>query len=423
MSSAAIARVLGFGILLLLLGAHPAKAQQQPGWTWRDQSGQSQTRAKLDILLRIGITSQLERADLRRAYLWGANLRRAYLWGTNLSGANLLAADLSDAALIEADLDGANLVTAHLDGVRLDRASLRNANLRYAELRHADLRDAELSAAFLGGAKLDGAIFEPKSLPELSGFAAANGLELLTYASNPTALVQLRKQLEDGGFREQERKITFALKRREAQLSWAGCTARRLPEYNAFREPVGPNGPPRAILWSSDSNFANCGSFILNTVFFDFTCQYGMSPGRPLILGVLFWILCAVLYFACLHTSGETGLYRVYSQSITEDPSPHRRAERILPPAGGQTRGTRRFLQFFSREWLLLRTSMFFSLMSAFNIGFRDIDFGRWLRLLTQQEFDIKAVGWARVVAGWQSLVSVYLIALWVLTYFSRPFH
>ena len=65
---------------------------------------------------------------------------------------------------------------------------------------------------------------------------------------------------------------------------------------------------------------------------------------------------------------------------------------------------------------------MFFSLMSAFNIGFRDINFGRWLRLLTRQEFDIKAVGWARVIAGWQSLISVYLIALWALTYFGRPF-
>jgi hypothetical protein len=65
---------------------------------------------------------------------------------------------------------------------------------------------------------------------------------------------------------------------------------------------------------------------------------------------------------------------------------------------------------------------MFFSLMSAFNIGFRDINFGRWLRLLTRREFDIKAVGWTRVVAGWQALISVYLIALWLLTYFGRPF-
>ena len=46
--------------------------------------------------------------------------------------------------------------------------------------------------------------------------------------------------------------------------------------------------------------------------------------------------------------------------------------------------------------------------MSTFNIGFQNIDFGRWLLLLTRQEFDIKAVGWVRVVSGWQSLISMY---------------
>ena len=65
--------------------------------------------------------------------------------------------------------------------------------------------------------------------------------------------------------------------------------------------------------------------------------------------------------------------------------------------------------------------AVFFSLMSAFNIGFREIDFGRWLRLLPRTEFDLKAKGWMRTVAGFQSLLSVYL-ALWVLSYFGRPF-
>jgi hypothetical protein len=74
------------------------------------------------------------------------------------------------------------------------------------------------------------------------------------------------------------------------------------------------------------------------------------------------------------------------------------------------------------RELCVLFWAGFFSLMSAFNIGFRDINFGRWLRLLPRAEYDLKAKGWARTVAGFQSLVSVYLIALWVLTYFGRPF-
>src|SRR5439155_21530073 len=64
----------------------------------------------------------------------------------------------------------------------------------------------------------------------------------------------LRKQFQDGGLREQERKIAYALKRREAELSCARGTSRRLP---------GDKGP-RAILWSSDSVLANFASFTLN---------------------------------------------------------------------------------------------------------------------------------------------------------------
>ena len=140
------------------------------------------------------------------------------------------------------------------------------------------------------------------------------------------------------------------------------------------------------------------------------------------MLGVALWFLCSLVYFACIHAPSEAGLYRVYGQSIRDDPSAQRRVERISPLGTKHSPGLRSLFQFFRRECLLLRTSMFFSLMSAFNIGFRDINFGRWLRLLTRQEFDLKAVGWARVIAGWQSLISVYLIALWVLTYFGRPF-
>lgn len=42
--------------------------------------------------------------------------------------------------------------------------------------------------------------------------------------------------------------------------------------------------------------------------------------------------------------------------------------------------------------------------------------------MLTKHECNLKAVGWARRVSGFQSLLSVYLIALWVLSYFGRPF-
>ena len=109
-----------------------------------------------------------------------------------------------------------------------------------------------------------------------------------------------------------------------------------------------------------------------------------MSPGRPLILGVLLWLLCSVLYFACIHVQDDAGLYRVYGQSIEKDLSAHRRVEKISPPLI-KTGSVRWVHQFLKGEWGVLQACMFFGIMTAFNIGFRDINFGRWLRLLTRQ--------------------------------------
>jgi hypothetical protein len=38
------------------------------------------------------------------------------------------------------------------------------------------------------------------------------------------------------------------------------------------------------------------------------------------------------------------------------------------------------------------------------------------------REYTLRATGWARMVSGAQSLLSIYLLALSVLTYFGRPF-
>jgi hypothetical protein len=34
----------------------------------------------------------------------------------------------------------------------------------------------------------------------------------------------------------------------------------------------------------------------------------------------------------------------------------------------------------------------------------------------------MRSLGWVRVIAGMQSLLSLYLLAIWLLTYFGRPF-
>jgi hypothetical protein len=229
------------------------------------------------------------------------------------------------------------------------------------------------------------------------GLASAADLDLVTYDRNPDALVQLRKQFKDGGFENQERRVTYAIKRRQAEVLRRSC----------------------GLLDISD-----CIAFVFNRVLFDATCRYGMAPGRPLSLCLWLWLFCTVLYLDFIHSSGESKLYRVYFEApeLEADPSAHKVVKVIRPSAIPRVWTVRHVWAYLVQEVRLLRTCMFFSLMSTFNIGFREINFGRWFRMLSRHEFDLKAIGWARVVSGCQALISVLLIALFILTYFGRPF-
>jgi hypothetical protein len=58
----------------------------------------------------------------------------------------------------------------------------------------------------------------------------------------------------------------------------------------------------------------------------------------------------------------------------------------------------------------------------AFHIGFREFSVGSWIARMQPRSFALEAAGWVRTVSGAQSLLSVYFLAMWVLTYFGRPF-
>jgi uncharacterized protein YjbI with pentapeptide repeats len=442
---------LALAFVLLVLVVSSTFAQNRDGeaqhnekvWTWKNSDGEVKTAADLEAILdqhSLWIESankqgspanlsgaSLQEAELSDAELDGANLQNANLsdaklYGAHLRGANLREANLSGAILQEADLSNAptasngeghptrlehanlsgaklfmaNLTYAQLDeanlsGAHLDEANLSGASLYEADLTGAILVDANLTYAQLYNAKLDNAIFlgailngtnyEPKSNPDVSGIAYARNLESMTYWSdNSSPLSQLRKEFQDNGFREAERKISYVLNRRRAQLA--------TPIERWFK-----------------------------TIAFDWTCQYGMSPGRALRIWLTLFLICCVIYATFIHLPGKSGLYRTDKTQKDEWPD-----EQIVPR---QILRHPRWLippRFVARESRVVYWAVFFSLMSAFNIGFREIDFGRWLRLLPRTEFDLKAKGWMRTVAGFQSLISVYLIALWVLSYFGRPF-
>jgi uncharacterized protein YjbI with pentapeptide repeats len=302
--------------------------------------------------------------------------------------------DFSQINLRDYDLSKKNLVGANLFGSFLMSANLENAHLNDSDLQCSVLTGADMTGAVLARARVRGANFEPSVNPDLRGMAQVKDLELLSYDDSSDALVQLANDFRKGGYDEQARKVTFAKRRRDTQRLWEGCKLQTL--------------------------FHNCIEALFNGVFFDLTCAYGMRPGRTLLCVAGIWLICSFVYPLFMACPGPTGLYLVRSKTF-KGTAPERWL--IIRPRQVWKIGLRnRFFYVPRPELRVLRAAACFSLLSAFNVGFREFNIGQWLRLLMRREYNIKAVGPARTVAGVQSLISVYLVAIWLLTSFGHPF-
>jgi pentapeptide repeat protein len=320
-------------------------------------------------------------AKLQGARLEGANLREAWLWDTNLQGAWLKGANLQGAVLVDVNLQGASLQDANLQGARLGGANLQRAGLVRANLQGASLEGTDLQGAWLGGANLQGALYEPKlgALPDIVQLRSASHLETLWFIRSPHGLEELKQAFKKAGMRQQEQEITHAIKRSEQENAW---------KKGDFLESL------------------------FNLVFFDLPVGYGLYPGRALKILVSLIPLFAVFYgWVICRPSRNHGIYRLWPKErieVTEDESGMAndvKIERLNP-----------------KDWRIVTHALYFSLFSTFNIGWRELNVGNWISRLQLYPYTLQAIGWVRTTSGIQALISVYLLALWALTYFGRPF-
>lgn len=324
------------------------------------------------------IGSNLKDANLSNSELAGAKLKGMNLRNANFMGANLSDADLSDANLQNANLERAILTEASLKGADLSGANLKGANLNGVDLSGVKLVEADLTDAHIREANLSFVYFQPKpgSLPTILHIATANNLSSMYFLESPHALVELREAFKDKGLRKQEREITYAIKHTE-----------------------------RLILWKQ-KGIINKIESLFNLVMFELTCDYGMSPGRAILLLVPLLFLFAILYAYVLRwPPGNEGIWKVWSP------------DRVRKDLGAEE-PVILHLKFFSA----IVFGFYFSIISSFSIGWRELNVGNWIARIQPREYTLRASGWVRTVAGIQSLISVYLLALWVLTYFGRPF-
>jgi uncharacterized protein YjbI with pentapeptide repeats len=126
---------------------------------------------KVQRLLTHACSAQLDlqKLNLRGAYLQNADMRGFDLTDTNLTGADLKNADLRGSILIRTQLAGSDF-----QGVDLRRSVLIDANLTEADFRGADLRDCILVRTQIARTNFEGADMTGICIEDWSGSSKTN---------------------------------------------------------------------------------------------------------------------------------------------------------------------------------------------------------------------------------------------------------
>jgi uncharacterized protein YjbI with pentapeptide repeats len=327
---------------------------------------------------------------------------------TNFDRAVFTLAIFEKATALRANFRDVEFFSAHFHGtslerVKFDRSVFRHSSFNNALLRHTSFVDVLFDDADFGGAMFSGtdlsgtgffgvnltnAYYSPASAPHVGKLALIAGVATLTFgAGEESGLILLRNAFKSAGLREREREATYAINRRLTEL--------RTQPSSSLRE--------RAEGW-------------INAILFDWTTKYGMAPGRALELILAIVTAAIVPYWLAARGFGRgrnrtSGLYKV----LLPDRIESRPGQVVINKEA-------RLEKIEAAPLHAFRYAAYFSVLSAFHIGWREFNVGSWIARMQPYEFTLRGYGWVRVVSGVQSLLSVYLLAMWALTYFGRPF-
>ena len=357
------------------------------------------------------------RADLSYANLEGANLRSASVEYANLKSANLKFARMNAINAKSANFKQADLYHAHLPSAQLNYANFSNADLSDSNLSQADLSYANLSNTSLKGALLvhsdltgttiknanfananfNDAFFQPvineKSLPNLVGLSASQQFNhvRLSDTQGIAVLVNLRAAYAALNFRRMERTLTAMVKTKEMQMTWQSGG------------------------WS---RIEAAASYLL----FYLPVEFGASPGRALRLLLYFGLLLSAAYYiSCYQKSARIGISWQSRQRLGRQCLSASQPDKIyyqwikLKPSSG-------FCNAFNQQWRCIKIALGFSLLSTFSVIWRAFNVDSWVGHVQDRQWRYYSCGWIRIVAGSQALISAYLLVIWALTYFGKPF-
>ena len=344
--------------------------------------------------------AQLRQADLSQAKLTGAQLSGAMLQQANFSRANLVDASLAWVQAQHANFNAADLTTSHWHDADLTDANLSQANLTQVDFTNGNLTRVDLTGALLKqtnfqNSNLLNAMYQPQlgALPQLSKLATSKNFNTLQFTQilGSPALAELQTAYKKLGVRRMERQLTMMLKVKDMHSAWQRGG------------------------WGYIES-------IFSYVMFYLTCNFGADPGRPLLLFLAFIFIFISPYYMSLKSSS-------LHDGIMISWPPHQR--KLNQAAPNQIDYVCRLLKchslshktlYLRSQSQALRVALFFSVLSAFRLGWRDLNVGNWITRMQKRAYLLKGIGKIRMWSGIHALLSAYLVILWVLAYFGRPF-
>ena len=208
----------------------------------------------------------LSNKKIKNIKCYNATLQYADLSGATFDSVKFCSSVLKEIEYSDSKLSAVNFYNSYLDSANFNGTSFNNCSFMGADLRCSIFTNVKFKNVDFTHADVSGMIFEPDSLPDISGMASADNLDSLTYRTNPAMLIKLQGEFKNGGFYRAQRQITAAIERRKHELN--------------------PDWITRTI----------------DELLFDVTSDYGLKPFKPLMILIvliyLFYRVYLLLYFA-----------------------------------------------------------------------------------------------------------------------------
>jgi uncharacterized protein YjbI with pentapeptide repeats len=323
----------------------------------------------------------IRNSDFSKASMKCATLNGAQIENSSFDDATLEKSSFNNTSIKGTDFSNANLVRASFKESKIFNTVFINSTLSYANLTNASIVHSRLVNSKLKNAKVDFARFDDSiweldsgELPPSYSSARIVSISKLKYQNSPSSLIELRESFKKAGLRKPERDVTYAIRKTENE--------KRM-----------------------ESGFMGRIEASFNFILFDLTSRYGKTPSQPLIILAILVFMFSIPYtFAIYRNDNRDGIWRVWNK------------ERIRKDLGGEPE------RIHEQTYKAFMIAIQFSIVSAFRMGWKDLNVGTWISNIQKREYSLHGSGWIRSLSGLQSIISVYLLAIWALTYFGRPF-